>query len=1637
VQVNGGTPAYSYAWFVTGNTTAVVSTSENPANMQPGNYTLSVTDAHMCSQTATGTINALAVPQITSISVTPSEVCSGAEVNATVSINALPGSDYEYVWSANQSGNAIITNPTNDGAVSMSETYVVTVTDLTTGCTASTSGTTIIEPHPTIYTVTGNANCGATDVGLDNSQTGVNYQLYDDGNSTGGPVAGSGSSLDFGYQDAAGTYTVLATLSNSTSCSATMNLSAIVYANPTIYTVGGGTSCSPIDVTLSNSEIGVNYQLYIGANATGSVVAGTGSKLDFGSQLAAGTYTVVATNANTSCTSTMTGSATVNSTPTVYNVTGGTNCGSTTVGLDNSDIGVSYQLYNGLTATGAPKNGVGSALSFGPQTEAGVYTVIATATEGGCTATMNGTATVNAGPTAYNVTGGTNCGSTTVGLDNSDIGISYQLYNGLTAIGSPENVGGALSFGPQTEAGVYTVKATPNAGGCSASMSGSATVNANPNVYTVHGGTHCGSSTISLSNSQSNVNYQLLNGATTIGSPVSGSGPGPDAEINFGTQTTAGTYTVVATNAATGCTADMSGSSTVNPLPSASISTYPSTTSFILGSSLALTASSATSYTWSTSEITQTITVTSADDYAVTITDDNGCSASASVTINCAYAPDDIGVTLPADISTLLTNPFINGSFDNKTIYFVNSTSSNNVLKVDQNLTLTNCHWYMSPGSSVLVKSGAELDLEGTISGTTITPTTLSAGCANQMWQGIEVQLGGEIVANKSYFNQFNPKYNPQLTTISDALYGIQIDNHCNGSNCNAVPLVDPLGLNFIDFNNNFVGFYAPGAVQPSHAVSSTINIDYCNFNGGYLKPLYNNETRTNFPPIQSQSWAGIDVHNAGIVYVGPFYAGGTAGCSFANLAMGVKASFTTLYVKQSSFDNIPAAANPYSDNYRMSNGKIDKNDIYCCSGITSNANSNQTSYSLSVQGCYVSSGNYSGTTTVDRGIFAHGVTCGIASLWGNASRGIRCSATTSFGYNNLATDPQRGSLNCSNYCISVDNSPNLGTILIESSTLVLDRSNSKSSGGAAIILNNCAYTSTANPPSYLNTIGYYDIDPNTITVKNGGENGIVLNGCKNIFVYQNQISMLNTGINTPTSNWFGINITGGDETDQTKNVVQDNVITGSLAGQNDVLPIGVNCNTISSTVIECNDLESMPVAAQFNGDNLGVTLRANIFNNYNYGLYFPGLGNVNPQILNCNHWDGSYISGAYSLNPDVNNFEVNSANPDETPPNIYSVGPTGWFTSGIGNDNCCSGLKDDAPFENQMGVMENEIAQEQYITETYPDPILYDAAKKLYTRLVQNDSLLSDSLMSAFYDSVALTNMGLLDSISRSIASLYVGDSLNNLVLVNMRQAILRLDTNIFSCDSQIISLNSFLSNDSSLIDSSQRDSLSSMITQFVDTQQLALQDLDSLIAISDSLDQLANNIRYIYANQLSIVNNSIIPFYVWEYNMQTVYGIYLNTLALDSISLNDSLATVIFNIAQQCPWSAGSEAVYLARSMYSIMVNDTIDFVDSCPNNGNLRSDPDKMTSLRAKDTINSSFNLFPNPTNNSVTLTYKNVQATNIICDLYDVEGHLLYSTTLNPLGNYYQINLSSYSAGILLCRVWGDGVPLFTQPVVIIK
>jgi hypothetical protein len=507
-----------------------------------------------------------------------------------------------------------------------------TVTGNNGGCVAAMNGNAVItiNPNPVAYNLTGGGSyCPpgvGLPVGLSNSRTGISYQLMDGASPVGTPVAGiTGQALNFGNQAVFASYTVIAT-NASTFCTATMSGTAVVSdATPVAYTLtGGGSYCqngSGLPVGVSNSDLGISYQLMMGANPIGSSVAGTGSAINFGNQTTAGTYSVIATNNSVFCTDTMNGNIviSIDPLPSAYNVTGGGSyCAGgagVAVGLDNSDTGINYQLMLGGSPVGSAVAGTGSSISFGNQTAAGTYTVIASNASTSCSISMNGNATVviNSNPTPTITAGGptTFCSGDSVTLTSS-VASSYLWSTGATSQSIVVKLSGNKSV------------TVTDANGCQGTSASTLVSVSSAPIITASGPTtFCAGGSVTLTSSAAS-SYLWSNGATTQSIIVSS------------TQKDS----VVVTNAI-GCK-DTSAATlvTVNPNPATPTITADGTLNFCSGDSVTLTSSIAFSYLWSTGETTRSIVVKFNDIDSVTAIDANGCQAtSAPITVLVSSTP--------------------------------------------------------------------------------------------------------------------------------------------------------------------------------------------------------------------------------------------------------------------------------------------------------------------------------------------------------------------------------------------------------------------------------------------------------------------------------------------------------------------------------------------------------------------------------------------------------------------------------------------------------------------------------------------------------------------------------------------------------------------------------------------------------------------------------------------------------------------------------------------------------------------------------------------------------------------------------------------------------------------------------------
>lgn len=482
--------------------------------------------------------------------------------------------------------------PVSMGWQTVGGTYTVLATSGTTTCSDTMNGTAdvFVSPVPLVYNVGGGGRycAGGTgrEVTIDNSTPGINYQLYANGIAAGSPVPGTGAALSMLSHTTPGVYTVVATdITNA--CTSNMNGSATIGIDPlpaVFPATGGGSYCAGgigAHVGVGFGVPGIRYRLYDGTMTEILSKDGAGSGLDFGILTAPGTYTADAISA-AGCVSNMSGSATITVHPVpVPQVVGGggaycTGMPGVQVTLAASEVGFNYQLLRGTTPVGSALAGTGANLDFGMYTTIGTYNVKAISPITGCGGAMANTVTINVNPVPSQFVvsgGGSFCtGGTGVHIfqNNSAVGVTYELYQSGIATGiSMPGTGAALDFGLVTTPGIYTAMATNDATGCARTMTSSAVIALQPlpaSYAVTGGGNYCvggAGRPVGIATSNTGIKYQLMNGGSPVGAPVMGTG----AAFDFGTYMIAGTYSVRAENAVTGCATDMTGAATIGILP--------------------------------------------------------------------------------------------------------------------------------------------------------------------------------------------------------------------------------------------------------------------------------------------------------------------------------------------------------------------------------------------------------------------------------------------------------------------------------------------------------------------------------------------------------------------------------------------------------------------------------------------------------------------------------------------------------------------------------------------------------------------------------------------------------------------------------------------------------------------------------------------------------------------------------------------------------------------------------------------------------------------------------------------------------------------------------------------------------------
>ncbi|MFH1321907.1 MAG: PKD domain-containing protein [Bacteroidota bacterium] len=275
VTVSGGNSPYTYSW-----NSSPVQTTSNATGLPSGSYTVTVTDANGCTETAAANINDVGGGGTASITVNDNASCNGTCDGQTTASISGGNPPFTYLW------DDPLSQTTTTATGLCAGNYSVSITDAL-GC-MSVASTTITEPPALNAAITSSndANCNGSCDGDATVSASGGTGVYTYSWSPGGGTNVTGTGL------CAGTlYTVTVTDANgcNTTASVTIGEPAMLTASVTTTDVSCTGSCNGSAAVTASGGTGSYTYLW---SDPGSQTAATAIGL------CAGTFTVTVTDAN-------------------------------------------------------------------------------------------------------------------------------------------------------------------------------------------------------------------------------------------------------------------------------------------------------------------------------------------------------------------------------------------------------------------------------------------------------------------------------------------------------------------------------------------------------------------------------------------------------------------------------------------------------------------------------------------------------------------------------------------------------------------------------------------------------------------------------------------------------------------------------------------------------------------------------------------------------------------------------------------------------------------------------------------------------------------------------------------------------------------------------------------------------------------------------------------------------------------------------------------------------------------------------------------------------------------------------------------------------------------------------------------
>ena len=603
-----------------------------------GDYTVIVTDADGCGSTQSGLSITVPSEIAFTISSTP-QICTTLG-SATVEI--ANSGNYSYVW--HNSANEVVGSNSNELPDVAAGNYSVTVTTTATGCYATETVT--VGNNPT--NVTFSADATSPDCSYETGSIAVtdivgtaNYTVAWDGGSE------NGISDDHYTISNLGTGNYSVTVTDANGCSSTQSGLSITVPSEIAFTIS---STPQICTTLGSATVEIansgNYS-YVWHNSANEVVGSNSNEL---TDVAAGNYSVTVTSTATGCYATET--VIVGNNPT--NVTFSADATSPACSYETGSIAVADIVGTAnytVAWNGGSENGISDDHYTISNLGTGNYIVTVTDANG-CSATQSGLSVSVPNEITYSVSAVEQICSTAGSITLESVsggtgGYSYQWSNSANEV-----VGNGTNVLSGVNAGVYNVTVT-DASGCEkidaitlTSSSGSVSFTPVSHDLLCYAD---GSGRIEVQSITGNSPYSIAWSSTS----ANGSQDNITASQFDITNLPAGNYTVVVTDAN-----QCSDTATVAVAEHDSLVAMATLTAPIKchGDEFGVTATASGgyleaghnySYNWNNNVNVQTQNnLSEYGTYFVTVSDDNGCEATASVG---AVEPAQLQIAIASD----------------------------------------------------------------------------------------------------------------------------------------------------------------------------------------------------------------------------------------------------------------------------------------------------------------------------------------------------------------------------------------------------------------------------------------------------------------------------------------------------------------------------------------------------------------------------------------------------------------------------------------------------------------------------------------------------------------------------------------------------------------------------------------------------------------------------------------------------------------------------------------------------------------------------------------------------------------------------------------------------------------------------